>query len=207
MSKVGKPNPDRALVMREIAIHIQTHGPKDWESVMARWPGVKLRTFERWVKQVRENPPPTAMEEARKSAQAASMRHVPAPISPQYFAEEGAEGVRKIDLLERIGELYKDAEQLRDYATLPAPDGQSRRPIKNPVLFDTSIKRRLDLIATLVRTAREIYDSERNRRFYDIIVSEIGKISPDAQKAILHKLAEIDAQRGMTIHTGMDAGD
>ena len=193
----------RALVQQEIAHHLKVHGPKNWELLRDLHPEIGERTFFRWVKSVREKGAGEAIPLATKQARTESMKHVPAAPPPEYLAREGAAGVRQIDFIAALGDLYQDAEQLREFATQKPKEGEGpRRTIKNPILFDSSIKRRLDLITGAIKVMQEIYDLQRMREFYDLIVEEIARESPDAARRIMVRLAELNAKHGLTIHAG-----
>ena len=194
----------RALVQSEIAHHLQVHGPKNWEVLREKHPSIGERTFFRWVKAVREKgAAPEVIPLATRQARTESMKHVPAAPPPEYLAREGAAGVRQIDFIAALGDLYQDAEQLREFATFDPKEGETgRRKIKNPVLFDSSIKRRLDLISGAIKVMQEIYDLQRMREFYDLIVEEIAAESPEAARRIMVRLAALNAKHGLTIHAG-----
>jgi hypothetical protein len=208
-------NPLRDTVMAEIATHLKVHGPKDWHLIRDRYPAelggptgsVGERKFYRWVKRVQDGILPGAKAEAIKKAKSAVSRNLPATPPPEYITRRGAAATRNIDFLTTLSEVVGDIELMREYSS-EMKDGA--RKIKNPMYFDISIKRRLDVMETAIRIMQEVWDLERMEGFYyeiiDIISSEILPIEPAIAKRIMTRLQALNDKRAMTVHANAPAG-
>ena len=202
----GQPN--KALRVKfedEARAHVRIHGPSNWGPLFSRYEGlVAKRSLWRWVAALGEGEGLTAQiaAESVQEAQVAALKNIPQAPSPEYMARAGAKAHDRIDFLAALYDLWLDAEQLREFARHEKREGEDRPRIKNPHIFDLSIKRRQGLIEGAISVQREIYDLQRMRDFYDIIIEEIGKASPDVARAIMERLAELNAKHGLTIHAG-----
>lgn len=101
-----------------------------------------------------------------------------------------------------IHALYADAKKLRAYSVSQGVDpdtGEAVEKIKNPAAFDKSIVRRADLLETAIKAVQEVWDLRTMQAFYETIIEEIGKESPEAQQRIMRRLADLNARAGMTL--------
>jgi hypothetical protein len=196
----------RLKLMDDIAAHLASRGPREWETVRARWPEVSRATFFRLVKTFRDRPAdPARLEEARRelahraageaeAGKAAAGSPLPAPPSPDWLAKNGDHGRGQLDLMGRLQRLFDDADRLRTFSL--SPDGKG---VRNPLYFVQSASLAEKLINTALRAWREVYDLQRTQDFYNAIIEEIAAESPDCAKRIMGRLARLDAEFGMTV--------
>lgn len=203
------------------------HGEKNWKQLLEQFPEVHDQTKWRWIRLARtEPPPPSLMHDARERLAASVKKfptttraqrmakerldqgaeeivdHLPAAPSPAYIAKTGDKGLRTIDFVAEIQTLYRDATMLRAYAVKERVDpvtGEMVEVINNPAAFDKSIARRADLLETAIRAVQEVWDLRTMQNFYETIIEEIGKESPEVQRRILERLAVLNAKSGMTL--------
>lgn len=220
-------HPERAKFIAAVHAHMAVHGGKNWKVLLDQFPDIHEQSKWRWIRQAR-NEAPTASEltNARDRLVASVKKfptttraqkmgkerldpsaeeivdHLPATPSPAYIAKHGDEGLRTIDFVAEIKSLYRDATMLRAYAVKLRADpdsGEMREVIQNPAAFDKSIARRADLLETAIRAVQEVWDLRTMQNFYETIIDEIGKESPDCQRRIMQRLAELNAKSGMTL--------
>jgi hypothetical protein len=197
-------NPWKAEAVEAINAHLRDHGPSGWERVESKFPNVPKATLWRWIKEVREKASDSPSRQKLQAAKAKIKKIVeevhsvggslPAAPSPAYLAAKGAEGEASINVLGRINELYKEAEQLRDYAL------NDVGKIRIPIFYKESINLRRNILQTKIDMLQEVYDLRRMEAFYEAIMDEIGKVSPEVQRAIVDRMRRIDRERGITIN-------
>jgi len=216
-------HPSKAKFIEAVHAHMAVHGAKDWRLVLDQFPDVHDQTKWRWLRQARnETPRPTDLNRARDRLAASvkkfpttrngsKMReklapeaepivdHLPAAPSPAYIAKHGDEGLRTIDFVAEIQRLYGDAQMLRTYALKRDKDGNPVEAINNPAAFDKSIVRRAHLLETAIKAVQEVWDLRTMQNFYETIIDEIGKESPECQQRIMQRLAALNARTGMTL--------
>ena len=129
---------------------------------------------------------------------------MPAAPTPAYLSGAGAKALQGIDYLAEVNALYVDAMMLRDFAVKAGTgaDGQAIEVIKNPNIFERQIAGRLRIIEGAVSTMRELWDLQRMQSFYETIIDEVAKESPDCQRRIMDRLRVVNEQQGMTIYSG-----
>jgi hypothetical protein len=119
---------------------------------------------------------------------------LPAAPSPAYIAKTGDVGMQNLDLLERFNQLWRDAEKLRDFS-VTAED-----KVKNPIFFAASLNARDRLLRTALDVVREIHDLKRMEQFYQSVIDEVGKASPETAQAIMERLARLNERDGITFN-------
>jgi hypothetical protein len=196
-------------IEREILDAIREHLPKleegivaDWSAVRERWPSIigpptakgpgnasTDRRFFRWVKKVRD--PDYNPTEARAIAA------LPAVPSVGEMIRISKDSNGEFDVLGMLRQLLTDAGMWRAYAVKFDENGVES--IKNPVYFDTSFKRRLDLIHAYIAVYQEIYDLRQMQVFFDeiidIIAVEISPGNPEVSKRVLDRLRQLKERR------------
>ena len=197
-------NPRREEAVEAINTHLRDYGPVGWERVASKFHDVPKATLWRWIKEVREKVSKTPTRQKLKAANKRVQRIVedvraaggslPATPSPAYLAENGAEGEANINFLGSFQQLYREAEKLRDYSL--NADGN----IRIPLYFQNSINLRRNLLQNYLEVFQQVYDVKRMEAFYESIIEEIGKVSPDVQKAVVERLHRLDRDRGITIN-------
>lgn len=217
-------NPNKAATVAAIKLHLQTHGSANWQDVLDRFPDVPSASMWRWIREAKADTPTKAelttakarvkarvkhmrvdrADEARDAGVAHIAKHVPAAPSPSYVSRAGARAVQGIDYLAEVGLLYSDAMMLRQFAVKSGvdADGNPVEVIKNPQIFERQIAGRLRIIEGAVSTMRELWDLQRMQSFYETIIAEVGKESPECQRRIMDQLRVVNEQNGMTIYGG-----
>lgn len=188
--KYDSATKDRAFVA--IAKHLKEVGDEQWEALRKKYSNVPKTTFYRWIKTTK-NLMGTDSEELGDAALKAleASDHLPAAPSPSYIAKEGANGRSNLDFMQRLDNLYADAELLRDYGLR---DGK----LVSPKFFSQSINLRRTLLETALKAMSEVWDLRQMQAFYDTVVEEVAKESPETAQRILERLRNLNAETGMT---------
>lgn len=216
-------HPDKAAFKAAVTAHMQTVGSNNWKVVLDQWPHVPDPTKWRWIRQVKEAdvprpelinaraklvqrvkklPPDARTIEASENGTTHIAKHLPASPSPNYIARNGEAGLQTLDFVAEIHALYGDATKLRNYALSVSTDeatGEKVEKIKNPAAFDKSIVRRANLLETAIKAVQEVWDLRTMQAFYETIIEEIGRESPEVQRRIMQRLADLNAKAGMTM--------
>ena len=204
--------------------HMATVGSNNWKVVLDKYPEVPEVTKWRWIRQCKEAdvPKPQLINAKAKLVQKVKKlpkdaraqeaidngtehiaRQLPAAPSPAYIARNGAAGLASLDFVTEIHKLYADANLLRQFSMADVIDKDTGEligeKIKNPAMFDKSIARRADLLETAIKTVQEVWDLRTMQNFYETIIEEIGRESPAVQRAIMERLAILNAKQGMTM--------
>lgn len=210
-------NPLKIAVMEAIKTHLATVGSANWNLVIDQFPQVPSASMWRYIRQAKEDEIPKTtlvsakakviqavkgavndrVIEAKKNGTEAIAKHIPSAPSPAYVAKNGAQAVENIDFSREIASLYADAMMLRTFAVRLGEDGVEH--IKNPMIFERQISRRTDLIEAGLKMMQEIWDLRTMQGFYETIIAEIGKESPDAQRRIMDRLRDLNGRTGMTM--------
>ena len=177
---------DKFAVVEDAKKHIAAMGSKRWRVVRARHPGVSASTFWRAVRAAKAD---LAAEDMRIVSEQ-SIRSLPA--HPDREDESGnvaaavAQSVPlRVDFLGAYRQLFADVAALRQSAL--NADGS----VRSPAIFDRSIRRRLALIARSVKLMSQIYSVRNVRRFFDVLVFELGSESPDLQSRFVARLRQL----------------
>lgn len=210
-------NPRQAAVKEAIRKHLASAGSAGWQVVIDQFPDVSPSSMWRWIKEAKadgasrpdlvnarskiaasiKNIRNDRVVEMRENKTEKIARQIPAGPSPAYVAKNGEQAIQQLDFASEIHALYADAMMLREASVKRAEDGSEA--IKNPVLFERQIARRTSLIETGIRTIQELWDLRTMQAFYETIITEIGKESPECQRRILARLQELNARQGMTM--------
>lgn len=209
--------------MAAVANHLATVGSNNWNVVLDAFPDIATPTKWRWIRQAKEAdvPRPQLINANAKLVQKVKKlpkdarrieseengtrpiaKHLPAAPSPSYIAKSGEAGMANLDFVAEIHALYADARKLRAYAMKNRPNpetGEIEEHINNPAAFDKSIVRRASLLETAIKAVQEVWDLRTMQNFYETIIDEIGKESPDCQERIMRRLAELNSRTGMTL--------
>lgn len=208
--------------MAAVAAHLATVGANNWNVIIDAHPDIPVSTKWRWIREARQAdvpkpqlinarakliqkvkklPPDARTIEARENGTERIAKHLPASPRPEYIARTGEAGMQTLDFVAEIHALYADAQKLRAYALSLGKDenGETVEKIKNPAAFDKSIVRRASLLETAIKAVQEVWDLRTMQAFYETIIEEIGKESPEAQRRIMARLAELNGRTGMTM--------
>lgn len=208
--------------MKAVAAHLATVGSNNWTPILETHPEISVPT--KWrlirdakaadvprpelinaraklVQKVKKLPKDARREEAEENGTQHIAKQLPAAPSPHYIAKSGEAGLQALDFVAEIYALYRDANMLRAFAitNVTAEDGTTIEKIKNPAAFDKSIVRRADLLETAIKAVQEIWDLRTMQNFYETIIEEIGRESPEVQKRIMERLAILNSKAGMTM--------
>jgi hypothetical protein len=217
----GATHPLKAQADKEIAEHLALHGGKNWKPLIERYTaqGIHEQTVWRWIRLARkaDAPKPTLTAARARIAEvigdapsasemppnAAELgQHLPAAPSPAYIAKAGDRGMRNLDILRELESVYGDALMLRAAAVKMVSDpvtGAEVEGIKNPVLFEKQMVRRVSVMETAIKAMGEVWNMRQMQEFYEVIVQEIGRADPQTQQRIMQRLAALNARTGMTM--------
>jgi hypothetical protein len=206
----------RSQVRAEVEVYLLENGPESVTSVMLeKFTGEATnKCLKDMVRGIVDDPPsPEALEAARQRIQARIdggrtyrqiearangtehiARHLPAAPSPAYIAKVGAPELDKLDIFVELNKLFRDANMLRDSAVKPQPDGTEK--VSNARVFDRSISRRVEILATSIATRKELWDLQRMEAFYSTIIETIAGESPEVAQKIQKRLAEMNMHIG-----------
>lgn len=202
---------ERRAIKLAIREHMMMYGPKDWDPVMERY-ALTRSTFFRLVKEVRSemdsiafDEGPGALEVTRKLIRGRTTRdpaeeakaHLPVAPSPAIVAASPKDALSAFQFFVQFDKIVKDADLLRDSSMVKDENGKVR--VKNPALLEKSIRGRLAILETYLNSVEVVYNVERIRELYDIVIDEIGKVSPEVQHAILARLRVVNNRRGLTM--------
>ena len=216
-------HPKKAEFIAAAQRHMAAVGSTNWKDLLSNFPDIPEPTKWRWIKlakeadvsrpelinaraklvqKVKKLPADARTSEARENGTEHIAKHLPASPRPEYIARNGESGLATLDFVAEIHSLYADAKKLRASAVSQGVDpttGEEVEKIKNPMAFDRSIVRRADLLETAIKAVQEVWDLRTMQAFYETIIEEIGKESPEAQQRIMRRLAELNARAGMTL--------
>lgn len=216
-------HPQKAKFKTAVAQHLATVGANNWNAVLTQFPDVPEATKWRWIREaksadvprpelinaraklvqkVKKLPKDARRQEAEDNGTTVIARQIPAAPSPSYIARTGEAGLQTLDFVAEIHTLYRDANMLRAFSVGVVTDEAgviTGEKIKNPAAFDKSIVRRADLLETAIKAVQEVWDLRTMQNFYETIIEEIGRESPEAQRRIMERLAVLNSKTGMTM--------
>lgn len=175
-----------------ISAHLKKVGDEQWEALRKQFATVPKATFYRWIKSVKQLMS-TDREELTEAARIAleASEHLPAAPPPEYLAREGANGKTQLDFMQRLDQLYGDAELLREYSLR---EGK----VLSPKFLSQSVQLRRSLLETALKAMSEVWDLRQMQAFYDCVLEEVAKESPETAQRILDRLRNLNAEVGMT---------
>lgn len=208
--KHGKSHPLRLEAVEFIRQHLFEHGTEDLRPIYEHWEarGVPHNTVWGWIRQVKMAGP------GKPQLQAAALRieealadedigqHLPAAPSPAYIASSGQRGLRNLDILAGLQRAQADCDMLRDHSIKMVADpdtGEEREAIKNPLLFEKQISRRLNVMETALKAMNEVWNLRQMQAFYETVIEEIQAESPETARRIMLRLAKLNSRTGMTL--------
>lgn len=216
-------NTQKEAFLADVATHLATVGSNNWNALLEKYPDIAISTKWRWIRQakaadvprpelinakaklvqkVKKLPKDARRIEAEENGTQPIAKHLPAAPRPEYIARTGETGMQNLDFVAEIHALYADAQKLRAYAVKAKVDpatGEMVEAINNPAAFDKSIVRRASLLETAIKAVQEVWDLRTMQNFYETIIDEIGKESPECQRRIMQRLAELNGRTGMTL--------
>jgi hypothetical protein len=204
---------EKADCILAINQHLHLHGPKKWPELMAKFPDISRSTMWRFIKEVREGIERRAADGAGPDLKITQRRirskmsadisnkqlktQLPVAPSPAVLVGMG-DGVGDVfNFLDSFNSLVRDANMLRTASVTVTEDGNEK--LKNPMLLDRSIARRLELIETWLRSQDLVWNLEKMQELYMIVIEEVGKVDSETQQAILSRIRTLNNKRGLTI--------
>jgi len=213
----------KASFTEAVARHLATVGSTNWTPILETHPEIGIATKWRLIREAKaaDVPKPQLINakaklvqkvkkirkddralESEENGTESITKHLPAAPSPAYIAKNGETGLATLDFVAEIHSLYRDASMLRAFAITQVTDSDgviTGERIKNPAAFDKSIVRRADLLETAIKAVQEVWDLRTMQNFYETIIEEIGQESPECQRRIMTRLAELNSRTGMTM--------
>lgn len=178
----------------EIAKLLAEGNEKGLVKLRDQYHGVPKASWYRWVHSCKELMGHVDQKTQRLTESAAIAmeigEHLPAAPSPSYVDKKGAAG--NMDFMQRLESLYEDAETLRKFSM-----DQSGR-IKLPKYLTQSVSLRQKLLETALKAMQEVWDLRRMQAFYDSVLEEIAKESPEVAMRIMERLKKLNSEIGMT---------
>lgn len=219
----GNTNPLRDQAFAEIHEHLRVHGSRNWKGIIQKYVelGVSDATMWQWIrraKQIDASKPalvaakariaealaeepalPLTPEQAAVAAEAG--RQLPVAPSPAYIAKSGEHGMRNFDMIRELEAIYSDALALRTYAIKVEQDaeGQPVEKIRNAMVFERQMLRRLNVLDTTLKAMGEVWNLRQMQDFYEVVVQEIARESPETARRIMTRLSELNDRRGMSM--------
>lgn len=204
----------KAAIIEAIRQHLLLVGPRDYESLQAKFPGISRPTFFRYLKTAREQMEAVAAAESPGALKLAQQRiraampsagqtqkeiqsHLPVAPSPAVVSANAGDAARAFQFFSFFNNIVSDAELLRSTTVKANPDGTES--VRNPAMLEKSMRGRLAILDTYLHSVEAVYNMDRIRDLYNLIVEEVGKVSPELQQAVLVRLRELDARRGITL--------
>lgn len=219
---MGRPLSQRSLeVIKACQEHLLLDGAKDYTSLMQKFPDVSRSTFFRLMEHARQNIEAGAIAhdspEALRDAQAKIRRkvvtpetitkkikmHLPTAPSPAIVASMDPMVSRNLfDFMAYFYRVVNDAELMRDKSVRDETDqatGDKREVLSNPVLMDNSIRRRLQIMDTYLKSMEQLYNVEKLQELFSLVIDEVGKADTNVQQAILARLRMLNDAKGLNI--------
>lgn len=201
-------------IILAIRHHLQLVGPRDYDPLMAKY-SLSRATFFRYLKDAREQEEaaaaassPGALKMAQQRIHAALPKsektmekvkaHLPTAPSPAVVAASPGDSARAFQFFAFFNSIVADAELLRGTAVARNEDGSEK--VRNPAMLEKSMRGRLAILDTYLHSVETVYNMERIRELYELVIEEVGKASPDIQMAVLARLRELDNRRGLTVN-------
>lgn len=205
----------KAEIIAAIRQHLLLVGPRDYDTLMAKYPDLTRATFFRYLKTARENEEASAAAQGPGALRLAQQRihasvakpektteklkaHLPTAPSPAVVAANPADAARAFQFFAFFNHIVGDAELLRGTAVTRMEDGSEK--VRNPAMLEKSLRGRLAILDTYLHSVEAVYNMERIRELYDLIIDEVGKAAPDVQMAVLARVRELDNRRGLTMN-------
>ncbi len=193
----------KLAALADIRDHLVKHGSKDWATTRVKYPTISETQWWNLVAAVKGGlPDETILASTIKQQKAILRRHLPVAPNSQYLAETGEVAVKsKLNFVEMFDELLDDVDMLRAFSiTHDANTGEEK--VRNPMFFSQSITLKQKLIESSMRIAKDMADIQRQQRFWEAVIDEIGLESPACRDRIIERVERLNREYGMTAHAG-----
>ena len=160
-------HPQKSQALVDIRAHLQENGSKNWGALRTRLNFVGPATFWRWIRETKAQIAPELLGGASRRR----------PNEP------------RLDFLAAYHGLWADAMMLRSHGL--RHDGNN---VRDAALLDRSVRLRLRLLKQGLALEAQIFSAGAQRRFYDGLLAEIGKESPELCTRLLNRLRGFGSQ-------------
>jgi hypothetical protein len=183
--------PAMSLIRQCIAELGPELGPKKARTF---YPKVEKSVWARWVRQVRDED-----RDLYTASTALTSPLVPAPPAdpPMLVGEVDDTGDQGF-FEDQLSCMRADIALLHEYAA-PRDQQTGIRRLRNPVMLVSVTRLRSAMLDLWVRNQSTIFNVDRMRELYNLIIEEVGKVSPDLQRVILVRLRELNQRRGLAM--------
>ena len=184
----------------------RTAGWSEWRA--ANHADVTERTFWRLLKRAKSLP--SVVDRDVKAAvsavtELAKMTPADAAVAPPPESLRRADADGPVQVIQILRSCLSDCEVLRAYSLGPSmADGS--RSIRNPTMFAKAADIKIDLVDAMVKLSERALDLDRMKQLFDVILTEIGKESPDLQFRVMKRFHGLDAVRGYSDYTAPKSG-
>lgn len=208
-------------VMQAIAQHLSIHGTSNYSELFEKFPKVSRATFFRWIKEAKDKFEANASEHGTLALQLAQKRirssvelapensqrqikaHLPVAPSPAIIASLPPAAVQQtFNFLAFFYEILYDVSLLRATAVTIGEDGKEKA--KNPMLLEKVVGKKLDILDTWIKSQEFMFGLEQMEKLFMVVIEEVGRVSPEAQAAILVRLRAADSLNGLTINANLN---
>lgn len=204
----------KAEIIEQIRQHLMLEGPVNLDPLMATFPDISRPTFFRYLKEAKEliesdasADGPGVLRMAQKRIRTRAMpaeargkdirATLPVAPSPAVIAADPHGAMQAFDFMKYFHKILADAELVRNSAVVKNADGTEK--LRNPVVMDRSVARRLSIIETYLHSMETVYNLEKIQELYRIVINAVGKADPDTQQAILAELRRANNAHGLTM--------
>lgn len=219
---MARPKEDqKPEVMQAITQHLSIHGTSNYAELFEKYPSVSRATFFRWIREAKDKFEANASEHGTKALQLAQKRirssvelapensqrqikaHLPVAPSPAIIASLPPAAVQQtFNFLAFFYEILYDVSLLR--ATAVTVDAEGKEKAKNPMLLEKVVGKKLDILDTWIKSQEFMFGLEQMEKLFMVVIEEVGKVSPEAQAAILVRLRAADSLNGLTINANLN---
>lgn len=194
---------DVAALERAIVAHVSECGMAKWSLVRAQFPDISDSSFWRAVKRFQKDATGALGRQSKKETQRVirevqrAKDYLPTAMAPGTVINHGVENVgAAIDYLQQLNEALKAADLLSDAALTIDADGNMK--VKSTKTLMNSARIRLDSVKAAATVMTVLVDVKRMEQFFQAVIEEVGKVSPEAQEEILNRLGDLNRTYGMT---------
>jgi transposase-like protein len=211
---MARPKEDqKPEVMQAIAAHLSIHGTSNYSELFEKFPKVSRATFFRWIKEAKDKFEENASEHGTLALQLAQKRirsnveltpensqrqikaQLPVAPSPAVIAALPPAAVQQtFNFLSFFYEIVYDVKLLRDMAV----------KAKNPMLLEKVVGKRIDILDTWMKSQEFMFNLEQMEKLFTVVIEEVGKVSPEAQAAILVRLRAANSVHGFTASANLN---
>jgi hypothetical protein len=164
-------HPRKSQALADIQAHLLRNGSRNWGSLRRQMDFIGPATFWRWVRETKEG------QLGRQLTVGSSRQEL-----GEHLLASSESSVQRIDFLSVYSGLWADATKLRAHAF--HADGR----VRNPATLCRAIKVRLKLLRQSLELERLIFSARAQRAFYDALVEEIARESPEVYRRLVTRL-------------------